>query len=487
MSQASLHHHRKMYDARLLSPMSNNRNNINNDMSHLKMAMYNPVGSNMPSRSSQVPPTAASLPKGLLDLNFLPQSSVQVSAALSSSNAAAIASNTVDTILNEVVHDTPFDLKETVSSNNQAKASSTNDGSLSMIVFDTDDCLQQEKNTEADILPCPISPCQDDIKVVENVQISDNSWTSDEDMQATILSLLTQEKCSINDTSCKKRKANDDIENVVHTIDDIDVLGDDDLFAEHDNDDGMFMMINNEEQQQTSNKRAKIQQGNHDSLLSSMFNTSDSNYNSDSYASANEDETSSTKETQRKKSAGRKKNASKVTSGSASVTSSLPTPSNCERYSRNDQSEKWTERYHDLIQYRAVNGHCNVPHKLESNQQLAQWVKRQRYQYKLKTQYKKHSTLTDEREALLNNLGFVWDSHKVLWDERFEELKVFKSKVGHCRVPCNFKYNRPLSIWVKCQRRQYKLYQMNQPTNMTLERIQRLNAIGFAWDPRTAS
>jgi hypothetical protein len=41
-----------------------------------------------------------------------------------------------------------------------------------------------------------------------------------------------------------------------------------------------------------------------------------------------------------------------------------------------------------------------------------------------------------------------------------------------------------LSIWVKCQRRQQRLIQKGEPSNMTHERIQKLDAIGFVWNPR---
>ena len=74
-------------------------------------------------------------------------------------------------------------------------------------------------------------------------------------------------------------------------------------------------------------------------------------------------------------------------------------------------------------------------------------VKRQRYQYKLK-QEQKHSTLTDERQALLEKMGFVWDSHHVAWLERWNELRDFHRVNGHSNVPTNYPQNRQLSIWV---------------------------------------
>ena len=76
------------------------------------------------------------------------------------------------------------------------------------------------------------------------------------------------------------------------------------------------------------------------------------------------------------------------------------------------------------------------------------WVKRQRYQYKLKKEGK-HSNMTNEREEALNRLGFVWDSHAVFWEERFNELKAFRDTHGHCNVPTKLPDNPQLAIWGK--------------------------------------
>ena len=75
-------------------------------------------------------------------------------------------------------------------------------------------------------------------------------------------------------------------------------------------------------------------------------------------------------------------------------------------------------------------------------------MKRQRYQYRAK-QANRHSTLTDDRQELLERLGFVWDSHALGWEERWNELREFKQKYGHCRVPKNYSSNPQLAVWVK--------------------------------------
>ena len=107
---------------------------------------------------------------------------------------------------------------------------------------------------------------------------------------------------------------------------------------------------------------------------------------------------------------------------------------------------------------------------------------RQRYQYKLKMAGKA-SSLTDDRQGNLERIGFVWDSHEAMWMERWEELRQYREQHGHSNVPASYEANKHLSIWVKCQRRQHKLFRSGQQSNMTLERIAKLDALDFNYDP----
>eukprot|EP00339_Tiarina_fusa_P001835 CAMPEP_0117069468 /NCGR_PEP_ID=MMETSP0472-20121206/48733_1 /TAXON_ID=693140 ORGANISM="Tiarina fusus, Strain LIS" /NCGR_SAMPLE_ID=MMETSP0472 /ASSEMBLY_ACC=CAM_ASM_000603 /LENGTH=307 /DNA_ID=CAMNT_0004792037 /DNA_START=76 /DNA_END=999 /DNA_ORIENTATION=- len=150
----------------------------------------------------------------------------------------------------------------------------------------------------------------------------------------------------------------------------------------------------------------------------------------------------------------------------------------CRQLAKPDQ---WYEKYQELCAFHARYGHCLVPNKTpEGNyQSLSQWVKRQRHQHKLK-RLGRHSTLTEDREDALRKLDFVWDSHGATWNERFRELLTFKA----CNVPTDFPENPQLSIWVKCQRRQYKLHLTGKKSNINASRISKLNEINFVWNPR---
>lgn len=147
------------------------------------------------------------------------------------------------------------------------------------------------------------------------------------------------------------------------------------------------------------------------------------------------------------------------------------------------QAEKWHVKFEELLQYKRIHGHCQVPHGYKQNPTLARWAKRQRYQYKL-FQENKPSTMTEERISDLENLGFVWDSHTALWDERYNELKEYVQATGSANVPSTYPPNPKLAIWVKCQRRQYKLLVAGQPSNMTHARVELLNKLNFIWEIR---
>lgn len=152
------------------------------------------------------------------------------------------------------------------------------------------------------------------------------------------------------------------------------------------------------------------------------------------------------------------------------------------RRSRSLVSSSWNERFQELIQFREANDHCFVPHKYPPNPQLSQWVRKQRHQRKRKERGL-HSTLSDERQEMLTNAGFIWDSHRAQWQERYQSLEVFHMTTGHCNVPSNF-HDSSLSNWVKNQRKQFKLFKAGLMTAMDEERIDLLNSLGFNWNPR---
>ena len=66
------------------------------------------------------------------------------------------------------------------------------------------------------------------------------------------------------------------------------------------------------------------------------------------------------------------------------------------------KSVPWEQRYVELQQYKSSEGHCNIPSNSTEHPTLANWVKRQRRQYK-------EGKLSDVRFQHLENIGFEWD------------------------------------------------------------------------------
>lgn len=146
------------------------------------------------------------------------------------------------------------------------------------------------------------------------------------------------------------------------------------------------------------------------------------------------------------------------------------------------EGSSWEKRFAELVEFKAKHGHCEVPQNYKDNTSLGIWVNKQRMEQKLRVEGK-NSSLNDVRLQRLESVGFRWAKRKgqVSWNEKFEELKAYKKKHGNCHVPTKYKENTALGRWVSTQRAEYKKYCDGEKTNMTDEKIRRLEGIGFAW------
>lgn len=151
---------------------------------------------------------------------------------------------------------------------------------------------------------------------------------------------------------------------------------------------------------------------------------------------------------------------------------------------RDYQEQQWNEKFQELVKFKSIHGHCAVPHQFDGDPALSRWVKRQRYQYKLLQKLSNESTMTKSRVEMLENIGFVWDSHAVAWEERLRELKEFQAEFGHCDVPSYYLKNPALAVWVKRQRRQVKLFWKGERSTITENRFEALRDLGFTWELR---
>ena len=149
------------------------------------------------------------------------------------------------------------------------------------------------------------------------------------------------------------------------------------------------------------------------------------------------------------------------------------------------RDEKWGAQYKNLVQYKKKHGHTNVPTKgYAENPKLGIWVQTQRQQYR-KWKQGKHAHITPERIEKLSKLGFVWELRKkTAWDERYQQLVQYIEQYGHANVPQGSAENpSSLGNWVKKQREAYQKFNQDEKSTMTQEQIDRLNQLGFVWDP----
>jgi len=139
--------------------------------------------------------------------------------------------------------------------------------------------------------------------------------------------------------------------------------------------------------------------------------------------------------------------------------------------------------YGELMSFVQEFGHAKVPFRFPANPSLGYWVKRQRFNYKKFLKDDLSSDMTIGRIQLLNKVGFEWKSQNSQpWDIRYKELVSFVEVFGHTKVPQHFPPKPSLGHWVDRQRQSYKKFlKGNSSSNMTDDRIQLLNKIGFEW------
>lgn len=154
----------------------------------------------------------------------------------------------------------------------------------------------------------------------------------------------------------------------------------------------------------------------------------------------------------------------------------------------------FTHHYRQLVQFQKQFGHCNVScrpvggnHTVQqqhSYKDLAAWVKKIRRVKQMRASSKGdyyQGTPWNYYIAALDKLGFVWDAVKDQWRNQFDKMMAFKATIGHCAVPKAYAPDKSLGAWVHRQRYHYKLNHEGKPTQLTRDRIDLLNSVGFSW------
>jgi hypothetical protein len=116
---------------------------------------------------------------------------------------------------------------------------------------------------------------------------------------------------------------------------------------------------------------------------------------------------------------------------------------------RISQSDRWERRFQDLLEFKEMHGHCNVPLLWPENPKLGTWADNQRKFYR-------KGKLRKEREYRLRKLDFRFGLREAAWQEMFKQLVKFKQGFGHANVPYQSSKYPKHAGWVRTQRIRYK-------------------------------
>ena len=128
----------------------------------------------------------------------------------------------------------------------------------------------------------------------------------------------------------------------------------------------------------------------------------------------------------------------------------------------------WLSRFFELVEFKRVHGHCNIPIHWTDDPSLGHWLSGQRL---------RKDCLPVPRRKLLESVGMDWAPLESAWNKCYQELRAFKAAHGHCEVPSDWPENQPLAAWAARQRSRDK-------GRLTPAQKLRLEELGFSWAPR---
>ena len=88
---------------------------------------------------------------------------------------------------------------------------------------------------------------------------------------------------------------------------------------------------------------------------------------------------------------------------------------------------RWEIMFDELKDFKAREGHCNVPRSYPENPKLGKWVRSQR-------EKKITMKLSRELQSKFDSIGFIWNSLDARWEIMFDELRKFNEREGQFNV-----------------------------------------------------
>ena len=135
----------------------------------------------------------------------------------------------------------------------------------------------------------------------------------------------------------------------------------------------------------------------------------------------------------------------------------------------------WNTMYSYARDHYVANGNLNVPKRYKTPQgyNLGNWLSVQRRV----REGKQYGILTDERIAMLDSIGMVWESARDLsFEYGFSEAKKYFEQHGNLNVISTYKTESGFALgsWLT--------YMNTHRYSLSEERIERLNSIGMIWN-----
>lgn len=131
------------------------------------------------------------------------------------------------------------------------------------------------------------------------------------------------------------------------------------------------------------------------------------------------------------------------------------------------RKRSWEERHRELAAYALLFGDCAPSHTAWGKQykSLIRWIEKNR-------EWRRQGLLSAEQVRCLDAIGFVWDPVEHRWQRKYEELKAQllqrqPSEIDDCS----------LLGWMS------KMRQLRRETKLIPEWEDKLNDIGFVWEP----
>jgi hypothetical protein len=147
------------------------------------------------------------------------------------------------------------------------------------------------------------------------------------------------------------------------------------------------------------------------------------------------------------------------------------------------------ERLEQCKEFMKKNGHCKIKTNSKEHNNIGIWVQEKRRNYKLIKQGKKpKSKLSDEQIVMLDEIGFEWGfkpdpnspESDASWEANFEKLKEYKETHGDFDVPIDGD-TEFLGKWTRVQRLQQNLRETKRKSFITVDRVKKLQEVGFDW------